>query len=66
MGHAVLVRVLAYSTARARAPDPSGDNDAADVAGDPETGGICTSAFDTCFDLRGGLDQNIYAAPITP
>jgi hypothetical protein len=48
------------------APDPSGDNDGADVAGDPETGGTCTSAFSTCFDGTGGLDQNIYAATIRP
>jgi hypothetical protein len=48
------------------APDPSGDNDGADVAGDPETGGTCTSSFTTCFDGTGGLDQNIYAATITP
>jgi hypothetical protein len=48
------------------APDTSGDNDGADVAGDPETGGTCTSSLTTCFDLTGGLDQNIYAAPITP
>jgi hypothetical protein len=48
------------------AADPSGDNDGADVAGDPETGGSCTSSFTTCFDGTGGLDQNIYAAPITP
>lgn len=48
------------------APDPSGDNDAADVAGDPETGGTCTSSFTTCFDGTHGLDQNIYSASITP
>ena len=48
------------------APDPSGDNDAADVAGDPETGGTCTSSLNACFDGTGGLDQNIYAATITP
>jgi len=48
------------------APDPSGDNDGADVKGDPETGGTCTSSLTTCFDGTGGLDQNIYAAPITP
>jgi hypothetical protein len=48
------------------AADPNGDNDGADVAGDPETGGNCTSSLTTCFDLTGGLDQNIYAAPITP
>jgi len=48
------------------APDPSGDNDGADVAGDPETGGTCTSSFTTCFDGTGGLDQNIYSATITP
>jgi hypothetical protein len=50
----------------AGAPDPSGDNDGADIAGDPETGGTCTSSLNTCFDLTGGLDQNIYAATITP
>jgi acyl-homoserine lactone acylase PvdQ len=48
------------------AADASGDNDGADVAGDPETGGACTSSVNTCFDLSGGLDQNIYAATITP
>jgi hypothetical protein len=48
------------------APDPSGDNDGADVAGDPETGGTCTSSLTACFDATGGLDQNIYAAAITP
>jgi hypothetical protein len=50
----------------AGAADSSADNDGADVAGDPETGGTCTSAFDTCFDGTSGLDQNIYAAAITP
>jgi hypothetical protein len=48
------------------AKDPSGDNDGADVAGDPETGGTCTSSLTTCFDGTGGLDQNIYSATITP
>jgi hypothetical protein len=48
------------------ATDASGDNDGADVAGDPETGGTCTSSFSTCFDGTGGLDQNIYAATIAP
>jgi hypothetical protein len=48
------------------APDASGDNDGADVKGDPETGGTCTSSFTTCFDGTGGLDQNIYSATITP
>jgi hypothetical protein len=48
------------------APDTSADNDGADVAGDPETGGTCTSSLDTCFDGTGGLDQNIYSAAITP
>jgi hypothetical protein len=48
------------------APDPSGDHDGADVAGDPETGGTCVSSANTCFDQTGGLDQNIYAATITP
>jgi hypothetical protein len=46
------------------AADPAGDNDGADVAGDPETGGACTSSITTCFDLTGGLDQNIYGAAI--
>jgi hypothetical protein len=48
------------------AADASGDKDGADIAGDPETGGACTSSLSTCFDLTGGLDQNIYAATITP
>ena len=48
------------------ASDASADNDGADVAGDPETGGTCTSSLNTCFDGTGGLDQNIYAATITP
>jgi hypothetical protein len=48
------------------AADSSADNDSADVAGDPETGGSCTSTLTTCFDSTGGLDQNIYAASITP
>jgi hypothetical protein len=48
------------------AADPAGDDDGADVAGDPETGGTCTSSLTTCFDGTGGLDQNIYSAPISP
>jgi hypothetical protein len=48
------------------AADTTGDNDGADVAGDPETGGLCTSSLDACFDGTGGLDQNIYSAAITP
>jgi hypothetical protein len=48
------------------AADASGDKDGADVAGDPETGGTCTTSSSTCFDGTGGLDQNIYAATITP
>jgi hypothetical protein len=46
--------------------DPTVDNDGADVGGDPETGGTCTSSLTTCFDGTGGLDQNIYSATITP
>jgi hypothetical protein len=46
------------------AADLSGDNDGDDVAGDPETGGTCTSSLKTCFDT-GGLDQNIYTANVT-
>jgi len=48
------------------AADPSADNDGADVAGDPETGGTCTSSLTACFDGTGGLDQNIYSSVITP
>ena len=48
------------------AADPKGDNDGADVAGAPETGGTCTSSFNTCFDGTGGLDQDIFSAMITP
>ena len=48
------------------ASDTSADNDGADVAGDPETGGTCTSSLSACFDGTGGLDQNIYSAAITP
>jgi hypothetical protein len=40
------------------------DNDGADVAGDPETGGSCTSSLTACFDTTGGLNQNIYSAPL--
>jgi hypothetical protein len=47
------------------APDTTGDNDGADVAGDPETGGACTSSLTTCFDGTGGLDQNIYTAQLS-
>jgi hypothetical protein len=54
------------NTVGASDPTPLGDDDGADVAGDPETGGACTSALDTCFDGTGGLDQNIYSASITP
>jgi hypothetical protein len=38
------------------------DNDSADVAGDPEAGGTCTSSLDICFDTTGGLNQNIHSA----
>ncbi|HEX8983588.1 MAG TPA: sialidase family protein [Ktedonobacterales bacterium] len=48
------------------AVDPNGDNDGADVAGAPETGGTCTSSFSACFDSTGGLNQNIYSATIAP
>jgi hypothetical protein len=47
------------------AVDPTGDNDNDDVAGDPETGGACTSSLDACFDGTGGLDQNIYTANLS-
>lgn len=42
------------------------DQDNADVAGDPETGGLCTSSLTDCFDTTLGLNQNIYGASITP
>ncbi len=48
------------------AADATSDNDNNDVAGDPETGGTCTSSLTTCFDGTGGLDQNIYTANIQP
>ena len=48
------------------APDPADVNDGADVAGEPDTGGTCTSSLTICFDGTGGLDQNIYSATITP
>jgi hypothetical protein len=54
------------NTATAADPKPTGDVDNADVAGDPETGGSCTSSLSRCFDGTGGLDQNIYSATITP
>jgi hypothetical protein len=41
------------------------DEDFADVAGDPEAGGSCTSLSTTCFDLTGGLNQNIYTASLS-
>jgi hypothetical protein len=45
----------------------TGSTDGDDVKGDPETGGSCTSTVGSnCFDLTGGLDQNIYGATITP
>jgi hypothetical protein len=47
------------------APDPTGDKDNDDVAGDPETGGTCTSSLSACFDGTGGLDQNIYTANLS-
>ena len=48
------------------AADPAPkDNDGDDVAGDPETGGTCTSSFTACFDGTGGLDQNIYTANLS-
>jgi Neuraminidase (sialidase) len=47
------------------AADPARDNDGDDVAGDPETGGTCTSSLSPCFDATGGLDQNIYTANLS-
>ena len=41
------------------------DMDGNDVAGDPETGGSCTSSFTACFDGTGGLDQNIYTTNVS-
>ena len=46
--------------------EPAGtDNDGDDVAGDPETGGTCTSSLSACFDATGGLDQNIYSQVVS-
>jgi hypothetical protein len=39
----------------------AGGPDGNDVAGDPAAGGSCGSSLSTCFDLTGGLDQNIYS-----
>lgn len=50
--------------ARTAKESSGSDNDGADVAGDPEAGGTCTSSLDTCFDGTGGLDQNIYSASL--
>jgi hypothetical protein len=41
------------------------DSDGNDPAGDSHVGGACTSSFSHCFDLTGGLDQNIYTANVT-
>jgi len=41
------------------------DSDGNDVAGDSHNLGACTSSFSHCFDLTGGLDQNIYTANIS-
>jgi hypothetical protein len=48
------------------APDSAttSDMDGNDVAGDPETGGKCTSSFTACFDTTGGLDQNVYTTNV--
>ncbi len=54
------------NTAGASDTGTGADNDGADVAGDSETGGTCTSSFNACIDGTGGLDQNIYSATITP
>jgi hypothetical protein len=43
---------------------PTRDQDFADVAGDPETGGSCTSTRTKCFDGTGGLDENIYTVSL--
>jgi hypothetical protein len=41
------------------------DSDGNDPAGDSHLGGPCVSSFSTCFDLTGGLDQNIYTANVS-
>jgi Neuraminidase (sialidase) len=45
------------------APGPDGN----DPLGDAHLGGLgaCTSTVSTCFDLTGGLDQNIYTANVS-
>jgi hypothetical protein len=40
------------------------DSDGNDPLGDTHNGGTC-GAFTTCFDLTGGLDQNIYTASVS-
>jgi len=40
------------------------DSDGNDPLGDTHNGGSC-GAFSTCFDLTGGLDQNIYTANVS-
>ncbi len=40
------------------------DSDGNDPLGDTHNGGVC-GAFSTCFDLTGGLDQNIYTANVS-
>jgi hypothetical protein len=40
------------------------DSDGNDPLGDTHNGGAC-GAFSTCFDLTGGLDQNIYTANVS-
>jgi Neuraminidase (sialidase) len=43
---------------------PGPDSDGNDPLGDTHNGGSC-GAFTTCFDLTGGLDQNIYTANVS-
>jgi hypothetical protein len=42
------------------------DSDGNDPAGDTHNGGTCSSTItNNCFDLTGGLDQNIYTANVS-
>jgi hypothetical protein len=52
-----------WTDARNVNADPGQDGN--DPAGDSHNSGLCTSSFTTCFDVTGGLDQNIYTANVT-
>jgi hypothetical protein len=51
---------------RAKSALTHGTLASADVVGEQETRGSCTSPADTRSGSAGGLDQDIYPATITP